>query len=41
MQKDTLQSAGESTLFRRLNAFESSPLGGGVMTSLFTKETLI
>lgn len=28
MQKDAPQSAGESSHFERLNAFESSPLGG-------------
>lgn len=28
MEKDALQSAGESSHFGRLNAFESSPRGG-------------
>lgn len=32
MQKDTPQSAGEFSHFGRLNAFESSPLGGRLMT---------
>lgn len=37
MQKDTLQSAGESSHFWRLNAFESSPLGESVMTFCYRK----
>lgn len=32
MQKDAPQSAGESSQFEKLNAFEFSPLGGSVMT---------
>lgn len=31
MQKDAPQSAGESSHFERVNVFESSPLGEGVL----------
>lgn len=37
MQKDAPQSAGESSHFERLNAFESSPLGGSVMTFCYRR----
>lgn len=38
MQKDAPQCAGESSHFERLNAFESSPLGGrSVMTFCFRR----
>lgn len=37
MQKDAAQSAGESSHFGRLNAFESSPLGGSVMTFCYRR----
>lgn len=32
MREDAPQTAGESSQFEKLNAFEFSPLGGSVMT---------